>query len=97
LDEAFEILTAKQIDLHKRPINRLDNGMFWHDRQQFSQYASFMGVLRSNVMAMFRCYVEVAKITVLAGIASSKQASAHSKLVFHRDINVGTGDVSLYR
>jgi uncharacterized protein (TIGR00730 family) len=66
LEEAFEILTGLQIDLHAKPITFLDVDEFWLPLEKFLQQAVRVGVLRPSVMGLWVRTTEIGK--ALSGV-----------------------------
>lgn len=54
IEEAFEILTGRQIGVHAKPIVFLDIEAFWAQMEAFLQHAVSAGVLRASVYALWQ-------------------------------------------
>jgi uncharacterized protein (TIGR00730 family) len=54
LEEAFEILTGRQIGIHHKPIRFLDIDNFWQGLESFLQQALAAGVLRPQIMNLWQ-------------------------------------------
>lgn len=53
LEEAFEILTGRQIEVHAKPVVHLDVRGFWNKMALFLDHAVAEGVLRPTVRELF--------------------------------------------
>jgi len=66
LEEAFEVLTAAQIGLHRKPLVFFDVGRFWRALEPFLDHAVAEGVLHRDNRALVQIVDDPGRAVALA-------------------------------